>query len=314
MPTSAQPPLTAASAALPIDGPPRALGPVAQLGESPLWCTDTASLYWCDIEGRRVHRLQPDSGAAACWAFDTEPACCALGRDGRLRVACRDGLWALDVHTGARERLVAAPYDTAAERFNDGRCDAAGRWWIGTLRDRRDAPLASLYRWADGWLMRMSGEVTVANGLAFSPDQRTLYWSDTTAHTIYAQDHDPATGAIRARRVFARFEPKPSSGDLSGYGGRPDGAAVDAQGCLWVACFEGSRLVRLSPSGEQLGELPLPVRCPTMPCFGGPGLRTLYITTARHGRPADELAAQPWAGHVLAVPVGVPGLPAAHVA
>lgn len=309
MPTPAAP-----TSALPIDGALHPVGPLAELGESPLWCTDSASLYWCDIAGGRVHRLQPDRGTVAAWSFDTEPACCALGRDGRLRVACRDGLWALDVHTGGRERLIAAPYDTAAERFNDGRCDAAGRWWIGTLRDRRDAPIAGLWRWDGSSLTRMAGDVTVANGLAFSPDQRTLYWSDTTAHTVYALDHDPASGSIGPRRVFARFATKAACGDLKGYGGRPDGAAVDAEGCLWVACFEGSRLVRLSPRGELLGELPLPVRCPTMPCFGGPGLRTLYITTARHGRPADEQAAQPWAGHVLAVSVGVPGLPAARVA
>lgn len=299
---------------LPIDGPLQAIGPVAELGESPVWCSDTARLYWCDIEGRRVHRLQPGTGEHTAWAFDTEPACCALGRDGRLRVACRDGLWALDVQTGLREQLAGAPYDTTAERFNDGRCDAAGRWWIGTLRDRREAPAASLYRWAGGSLARMAGDVTVSNGLAFSPDQRTLYWADTKAHAVYALDHDPASGDIGPRRVFARFAPKPASGELSGYGGRPDGAAVDAEGCLWVACFEGARLVRFSPQGELLGELPLPVRCPTMPCFGGSDLRTLYITTARRGRPAGEQAAQPWAGHVLAARVGVPGLPAARVA
>jgi sugar lactone lactonase YvrE len=298
----------------PLDGPIQALGPAAELGESPVWCAESASLYWCDIEGRRVQRLRPDDGAHASWSFDTEPACCALGQDGRLRVACRDGLWALDMRTGLRERLANAPYDVTAERFNDGRCDASGRWWIGTLRDRREAPAAALYRWSAGRLARMAGEVTVSNGLAFSPDQRTLYWADTTAHTIYALDHDPATGELGPRRVFARFAPKPASGDLQAYGGRPDGAAVDAEGHLWVACFEGARLVRFSPAGALTGELSLPVRCPTMPCFGGHDLRTLYITTARHGRPAHELSAQPWAGQVLSLRVEVPGLPAARIA
>lgn len=291
----------------------RPLGPVVELGESPVWCSATSRLYWCDIEGRAVHRIDPQTGAHHRWAFDTEPACCALAGEGRLVVACRDGLWALDLASGQRSPLAPAPYDPRVERFNDGRCDGAGRWWIGTLRDRRDAPSAALYRWAGGHLARMGSDVTVGNGLAFSPDQRTLYWADTTAHTIYALDHDPASGELGARRVFARFPGKPSDGDLSRYGGRPDGAAVDSQGCLWTALYEGSRLLRLSPRGEVLGELPLPVRCPTMPCFGGPDLRTLYITTARHKRPADELSAQPWAGRLLSVRVDVPGLPAGSV-
>jgi sugar lactone lactonase YvrE len=114
---------------------------------------------------------------------------------------------------------------------------------------------------------------------------------------------------LSRQRVFAQFPVKTAGQDLTTYGGRPDGAAMDADGCCWVAMFEGQRLLRLAPDGVVLQSIPLPVRCPTMPCFGGPDLRTLYVTTARLNRPADELAAQPWAGCVLSARVDVPGLP-----
>jgi sugar lactone lactonase YvrE len=155
----------------------------------------------------------------------------------------------------------------------------------------------------------MVGDITVSNGLAFSPDGRTMYRSDTSAHRVYAIDFDGSDGSLSRQRVFADFPVKQADQDLVTYGGRPDGAAVDAEGAYWCAMYEGQRLLRLASDGRLLQELPLPVRCPTMPCFGGPDLRTLYVTTARHNRPADELAAQPLAGAVLSLRVDVPGLP-----
>jgi sugar lactone lactonase YvrE len=136
-----------------------------------------------------------------------------------------------------------------------------------------------------------------------------MYCSDTTAHRIDAFDFDGSDGSLSRRRVFAQFPLKPADGGLHGYGGRPDGAAVDAEGAYWAAMFEGQRLLRIAPDGRILQELALPVRCPTMPCFGGPDLRTLFVTTSREKRPAAELAAQPWAGCVLWTRVDVPGLP-----
>jgi sugar lactone lactonase YvrE len=195
------------------------------------------------------------------------------------------------------------------ERFNDGKADPQGRLWLGTIYEPRDAARAVLYRWAAGKLAKVAGGVTVSNGLAFSPDGRTLWWSDTAAARIDALDFDPADGSLSRQRVFAQFPVKAPGQDLATYGGRPDGAAVDAEGCYWSAMFEGQRLVRLSPGGELLQSVPMPVRCPTMPCFGGPDGRTLYVTTARQNRPAEELAAQPWAGCVLSARVDVPGLP-----
>ena len=282
------------------------------LGESPLWHADEQRLYWVDIPGLQLHRFDPATGRHDEWHLPSEPACCVPLLGGGLLLAMRDGLWRFDPATGQRQRVASPPYDPAHQRFNDGKADAQGRFWVGTLDDRR-LPEAALYRLAGGELVRVAEGITVSNGLAFSPDGRTLYWADTKAHLVQAFDFDGHDGSLSRRRVFQQFSPRVDGEPLSAYGGRPDGAAVDAEGAYWVAMFEGQRLLRFAPDGRLLAELPLPVRCPTMPCFGGADLKTLYITTARDKRPAAELAAQPLAGCVLQLRVDVPGLPA-HLA
>lgn len=278
------------------------------LGESPLWHPTEAALYWCDIAGRCVNRWK--DGVHDAWRVDSEPACCAPLLTGGLLLAMRSGLWRFDTASGTCTRLAEPPYDPAVQRFNDGKADPQGRFWVGTIHEPRDRAAASLYRFAGNGLELMAGDATVANGLAWSADGTTLYWADTTSHTVHAFDHDPSGGRPTRRRVFASFPLKTPGQDLATYGGRPDGAAVDSEGCYWVAMFEGARLLRLSPAGQVLQELPLPVRCPTMPCFGGPDLRTLYITTSREKRSATELAREPLAGRVLFTRIDVPGLPA----
>jgi sugar lactone lactonase YvrE len=287
-----------------------AVANVSLLGESPLWHPVEQVLYYCDIPGRTLNRFDPRNGDLQHWKFDTNVACCAPMLDGGLLLAMRDGLFKFDPRTGERKHLLDAPYDPAIERFNDGKCDPQGRFWVGTIYEPRDPALAALYCYTKGALTKKADGITVSNGLAWSPNGRTQYWSDTKAHTVYAFDFDPATGDLHQRRSFASFAPKVAGAPLDEYGGRPDGAAVDAEGCYWVAMFEGQRVLRLSPQGEMLREVRLPVRCPTMPCFGGAELKTLYITTASEGRPAAELAVQPWAGCVLSLRVDVPGLPA----
>ncbi len=280
------------------------------LGESPFWHPDEHALYWIDIPGRAVRRANGYTGACERWLLPAEPGCIAPARGGGLVLALRDGLYRAAAWGGPLQRLAEAPYDTATTRFNDGRADAQGRLWVGTTYEPRDRAEAALYCFDPGrGLQRRAEGATTGNGLAFSPDGRTLYWADTPGHVIRAWDCDPAEGTLSAPREWHRFPPKPAAGsDLAGYGGRPDGAAVDVEGCYWVAMFEGGRLLRLSPQGRVLGDWPLPVRCPTMPCFGGDDGRTLYLTTARRGRPDGELACTPWAGHVLHTRVEVPGL------
>jgi sugar lactone lactonase YvrE len=287
--------------------------PAARLGESPLWHPQQQCLYWCDIPGRAVHRWDPAGSAHRQWDFDAEPASLAPLCANGLLVAMRDGLWRLDTGSGERRRLAAPPYDPTRQRFNDGKADPQGRFWVGTLDERR-LPDAALYCWDGARLHRRAAGVAVGNGLAFAPDGRTLYWADTRGHQVLVFDFDGSDGSLSNRRVFKAFAPRDAGQPLSGYGGRPDGAAMDSKGGYWVAMFEGRRLLRLTHDGEISRQIALPVQCPTMPCFGGADLRTLYLTTSRENRPVDELARDPWAGCVLATRVDVPGLPAHQVA
>lgn len=283
------------------------------LGESPMWHPVTEQLYWCDIPAGELHRWDPQHQEHRQWSLGTDTACCAPVADGTLLLALRTGIVHFNPDTGAVRPLVGAPYDTTLERFNDGKVDPLGRWWVGTLYEPRQPALARVYRLSLGasgaQLQTMAEGVTVSNGMAFSPDGRTVYRSDTTSHTVWKAELSSATGEAGPWALMASFEKRREGQPLQDYGGRPDGAAVDTQGCYWAAMFEGQRLVRLSPQGELLQSVELPVRCPTMPCFGGDDLRTLYVTTARDKRPAEELQAQPWAGCVLQMRVPVPGLP-----
>jgi len=282
------------------------------LGESPLWHAGEQRLYWVDIPGHRLNCYDPSTERHNSWPLPSEPACIAPLLGGGLLMAARDGLWRFDVATGLRTLVAPPPYDPASQRFNDGKADARGRFWVSTLDDQRE-PHAALYCLDRGVLRRVADGITVGNGLAFSPDGRTLLWADTKAHRVHAFDLSAVDGSLSRPRVFVQFPIRDPAAPIAGYGGRPDGAAIDSEGAYWVAMFEGQRLLRLGPDGRQLAELRLPVRCPTMPCFGGPDLKTLYITTAREKRPPEELAIQPLAGCVLQCRVDVPGLPA-HVA
>ncbi|MBC7859704.1 MAG: SMP-30/gluconolactonase/LRE family protein [Burkholderiaceae bacterium] len=281
-----------------------AFAPAMQVGECPLWDARQAVLYWVDNVACAVHRLDPASGAHRFWPMPSEPGCIARDTTGNLIVALRTGFARLNLADGSLTQLAPAPYDVRSARFNDGRCDAAGRFWVGSMYEPRDAPRAAMYCLERGTLRRHWSDITVSNGLAFSPDQRTLYHADTSAHLIRRYAFDPASGQASAPRVLRQF----SSLRDGDYGGRPDGAAVDSEGAYWCAMYEGGCLLRLSPAGEVLLRIALPLRCPTMLAFGGDDLRTLYITSASARRPAEELAAYPLSGCLLSVRVAVAGL------
>jgi len=211
-------------------------------------------------------------------------------------------------------------HDVRTMRFNDGKCDALGRFWSGSINEAKDRANAALYcldaRPGSGVapaLTQMANQVTTANGLAFSPDARTLYWADTPAHQVRAWNWDAEANTLLPPRVFRQFDAKPEGwtpdSPMPRYEGRPDGATVDAQGHYWVAMFEGAQLLRLAPSGEVVGAVPVPAQCPTMPCFGGDDLKTLFVTTARKGRPAAEIERLPASGTVISMRVDTPGLP-----
>ncbi len=297
----------------------------AQLGESPFWHPLESRLYWVDIAGRALWRSGVHGSDAQCWPLPAEPGCIAPARQGGtpagLVVALRDRICHAPRWGGPLLTLAHLPIDPATERANDGKCDALGRLWVGTVHEPAQGPrqpVAALYcidlrggdqDGPDAPTVRcMLDGVATANGLAWSPDGRTLYWSDTPSHTIRAWDCNAQLEPIGAPRVLHRFATRD---EAVPYGGRPDGAAVDAEGAYWCALYEGARVLRLSPRGEVLAELPTPLSCPTMPCVGGPDGHTLFVTSARKGRSADELARWPQSGRVLSTRVAVAGLPVA---
>jgi sugar lactone lactonase YvrE len=273
----------------------------ARLGECPVWSSDEQALYWVDINAPSLNRFDPKSGANVAWPMPSSIGSFALRAQGGFVAALRDGIWLVDRAGRLGDRVAEAPYDPAHHRFNDGRADRAGRFWVGTMNERRDAASGALYCLDEYFaLNRVLDGITISNGLAWSPDQRTLYHADTPARTISAYAFDAANGTLSDRREFAHFD---------GETERPDGAAVDSDGCYWTAFYRGGKVVRLSARGERLAEFPLPAMCPTMCAFGGPDLRTLYVTTARQMREADELARLPQSGGIFAMRVDVPGLP-----
>lgn len=273
----------------------------ASLGESPTWSVAEQALYFVDINAPSLVRFDPASGTHRSMPMPSSIGCFGLRASGGFVVALRDGVWLADAGGRLERRLAAAPYDPAHHRFNDGRVDREGRFWVGTMNEKRDANTAALYRLErDGSLTRVLDDIMISNGLAWSPDGATMYHADTPTHTLRAFAFDAASGTPSAPRVFARW---------SGETDRPDGGAVDSAGHYWTAFYRGGKVVELDRAGRVVRELPIPAMCPTMCAFGGADLHTLYVTTARQQRPDDELARFPQSGGVFALQVDVPGLP-----
>jgi len=222
--------------------------------------------------------------------------CMALGPAPRVLVGLASGLTWFDPLTERLERLAPIEADVPASRLNDGRCDRQGRLWVGSMHQA--GAHGSLYRCEQGSPpRRMLTGITVPNTTAFSPDGRTMYFADSPTRCIRAFDLDPATGEIGVARVFATIE-----------AGVPDGATVDADGGLWVACWDGWRVVRFLPDGKRDCEIIMPVPRPTCCAFGGPDLSTLYVTSARTGLDAETLQRAPLSGGVFALRPGVSGI------
>lgn len=280
-----------------------ALNTPMKLGESPVWSPEENALYWIDIPGHALHRLAVSNHEHRSWPLPSEPGCITLCDDGSVLIAMRSGLAFFDVKTGELQPMGDPPYDPSVMRFNDGRCDAAGRLWVGALYDPRDKVAAPLYCVERGNVRDTGKRATVSNGVAFSLDNRTMFHADTTSHRIFTYEFDLATGELGEGKLFKQF----SMDKANNYGGRPDGAAVDSEGAYWCAMMEGGRLLRFSPDGDLLREIALPARCPTMMAFGGEDLKTLYITTGRNNRSTDELTQYPLSGCVLSMRVDVAG-------
>jgi len=270
------------------------------LGESPVWVPERGQLIFVDITGRKLYRYEPGSRHVESVNVDEDIGCVAVARGGGYVAGMRSGVWLLNESGTKRRKLVSNPEDQASSRFNDGRVDPLGRYLSGTLDESKKVGNAGLYRCDSRGLIKLDDGFMTSNGLAFSPDGRTLYFSDTPRFVIYRFDYDPSTGEAANRREFVRLEPTATDR------GRPDGAAVDADGCYWSSLYEGSRVARFDPSGKLMSTHALPVRCCTMPAFGGADLKTLFVTTARDKNPPPGLGA---GGQVYSLQVDVPGLP-----
>ena len=273
----------------------------ALLGESPVWHAAESRLYWVDIEDRKIHRTDPATGADEVMELGEQVGCIAPRTGGGLVAALENGCALIDAWGAAPRPFGPAVLAGKPEqRFNDGRVDALGRLWVGSLTSDKANPAATLYRLdPDRSLTEMLHGLTTSNGAAFSPDGRTFYHADTPTHAIRAYDVDPVAGTLGGGRIFHQFE-------LGN--GRPDGAAVDAEGCYWSALWDGWRVVRLSPAGELIRTVEMPVQRPTMIAFGGPDLRTAFVTSAGKNLSDEDRKAQPHAGGVFSFRVDVPGL------
>ena len=283
------------------------------VGESPVWDSARQSLWWVDIPGRALWCWNSDSGHSRQWPTPEQTGCIALvaGSD-----ALPLGQWIAAMETGVArltprddgslttQWIARVTHPQSGMRFNDGRCDRQGRLRAGTMV--ADMSLASssgclyaLDREHEALTLRglEAGYIT-PNGMAFSPDGRTMYLSDShpNRQTVWVFDYDPETGTPHDRRVFIDFKPLP---------GRPDGAAVDTDGGYWICGNDAGLVHRFTPAGKLDRSLPVPVKKPAMCAFGGADLDTLFVTSIR---PAGDLSDQPLAGGVFALRPGVRGL------
>jgi sugar lactone lactonase YvrE len=282
-------------------GVERATGTLDILGESAIWCSVDKVLYWVDIRAPALRRLDPQTGQVTSWAVNDLCGAVVLSTDRRLLLAMRTGMFAFDPADETLQPLVAPEPESLNNRLNDSKCDRAGRLWTGTMRDYGLARTGALYRIGHNLsCTRMLGDITVPNALSWSPDNRQMYFADTPDGQIRAYEFDADDGQLGAMKIIE------SGGTLPG---RPDGATVDSEGCLWSARYQGGCVARITPEGRIDRVIELPASQVTSCALGGADLRTLYITTARQKLTPADLDSQPLAGALFAVKVEVGGLP-----
>ncbi len=266
----------------------------ARLAEGPLWDPNVSCLRWVDIQRGQVHRFDPVSGADTFFEVGEDVGTVAVRAAGGLVLATTTGLYTCADDGSDRTLLHRVDTDPPGGRFNDGKADPWGRFWAGTMLDDPHEA-GGFYRLdPDGSLHQVLDRVSCSNGLGWSPDGRTMYYVDTQTGGVDAFTHDPDTGRIADRRQLVAIDR-----------GWPDGLTVDAEGCLWVALWDGWGIRRYAPDGTLLSTVEVPAQRVTSCAFGGPDLSTLYITTATVG--LRDLTDQPTAGSLFACSPGVVG-------
>jgi L-arabinonolactonase len=270
------------------------------LGEVPRWHPVERALYWIDAFKPAIHRLDPAGGKLESWTPPEKLGSFAPCIGGGLLIAGRGGLAHFDPISSRFDHIVDPEDGGAVNILNDGRCDRHGRFWVGSMSKTMESASGRLYRFERGRLDAVDDGIWIANGVCWSPDDTRMYLADSHVKTIFVYDFDLAAGTISPRRVFATMADRQ---------GVPDGSSVDAEGFIWNAAFDGGCIVRYAPDGRVSRIVQLPVSRPTACAFGGADLATLYVTTARFRIARDKLAAEALAGGLLALDVGVKGLP-----
>ena len=274
------------------------------VGESPLWCAGQGAWFWVDIPAKTIWRLDAATGALRNWRTSEMVACLAHTQSGGLIAGMESGIFSLhlgDAQMAQEQRLATPAALTAGMRFNDGRCDRQGRFWSGTMFMEMAAARADghLYRYTteQGISQPVVSNLIVQNGLGWSPDGRTMYLSDShvSRQLIWAFDYDIDSGTPSNQRIFV---------DMNSHPGRPDGAAVDSDGCYWICGNDGGCILRFTPEGKLDSRINLPMLKPSMCSFGGDNLDTLLVTSIAAGKAEDDQ----WAGAVVMLRPGVKGM------
>ena len=276
-------------------------------GENPVWDPNTRCWTWIDIPARSIHRLDPSSGKYRRWTLAEMIGSLVLRPDGGAVCACETGVFDVDLPEGSEKavvtRLASYRFPKEGMRFNDGRCDRQGRFWMSSMvMDISQGDTSGAwfrFTRAEGLIETGLNGYVIPNGSAFSPDGRTFYASDShrDVRMVWAFDYDPDAGTAQNRRPFI---------DMRAMVGRPDGAAVDVDGCYWICCLDEGCIKRFTPKGDLDRSIEVPMRKPTMCAFGGPDLRTMIVTSLSRG-PAD-LAEDPHGGRVVMFEPGVQGI------
>jgi sugar lactone lactonase YvrE len=277
----------------------------AALGEGPSWDVRSKILYWVDIVGGLIYAHTPGSSSDEIVAPASGVSCVVPRKSGGLALTLPHGFFGLDLSTKKLEAIsVSLESDIPTNRFNDGKCDPAGRFWAGTMDEKEKNPAGSLYLLGtDRSLKKVLSGVTISNGLGWSPDRKTMYYIDSPTRKVWSFDYSHQTGDISNKRTAADF-------DEAEQPGVPDGMAVDAEGMIWVAHWGGARVSRWNPvEGKLVETLPVPADHVTSCCFAGSNLDELYITSAREGFDQTYLAKMPLSGSLFVANVGVKGLP-----
>jgi len=267
------------------------------LGEGPVWNAQEQKLYWVDIQDKAFFRYDPATNQHE--RFDLERVIGALtpNKDGRIIMATEAGLEVWDFESKQMTLLENNVAVNPVGRFNDGAVDRKGRFWAGTMSPN---PVNHLFRLdLDGDVTIVEDSILTSNGIGWSPDNRTMYYSDSGPGIVYAYDFDLSAGEISNRRVF--YEAKEGEG-------KADGLTVDSEGCIWAAFWDGWKVVRFAPDGSILTTIDMPVQRPTSCNFGGANLDEVYITSASTGLTDKEKAKQPYAGDVFRIKVDVKGI------